>query len=105
MNAEEIKLVTDMLQSLGQVGTTGFIWWLVMDKLIPAISWLVGVWMFMKYVCLPVAMSLDSYSTLCSLRDRLGVGSPGPLSPSELTRTRKALDTIISNSNWKCPND
>ena len=101
MNTEEIKVVTDMLQSLGQAGTTGFIWWLVLDKLVPVIGGLVGLGMTMRYIFLPLAASTASYSTLCNLRDKLGIGSHGSLTPSELARTEQALDKIISESNWK----
>lgn len=41
MDKEQLKLVLDALQSLGAEGKDAFIWWLVMDKTIAPVAWLV----------------------------------------------------------------
>lgn len=50
MNMDELKLITDTIQQLGEHGTTAFIWWIVFDKLVPAVLWAVGSCVFM-YLC------------------------------------------------------
>lgn len=39
MNTEEIKMIVDMIAQLGTQGKEAFIWWLVMDKVLP---WTLG---------------------------------------------------------------
>lgn len=36
---EELKLIMQTLSGLGETAKEGFIWWLVVDKLIPSVLW------------------------------------------------------------------
>ena len=101
MSTDELKLITDMLQSLGQAGTTGFIWWLVLDKVVPILTWLATLGLLLKYVARPVATSFLSHLTMRELRDKLEVGEPGELSPAEIALTKKELFKLISEHSRK----
>jgi hypothetical protein len=36
---EELKLILQTLATMGESAKTGFIWWLVIDRLIPTLTW------------------------------------------------------------------
>lgn len=40
---EELKLVIQMLQGLGETAKEGFIWWLLIDGALPKLLWAAGV--------------------------------------------------------------
>ena len=77
MNMDELKLITDTIQQLGDHGTTAFIWWIVVDKLIPAVLWAVGSCAFM-YLCwrvtLVCAAANASVNAIYTLRRTFGLG-------------------------------
>lgn len=39
MNIEEIKLITDTITTLGVQGKEAFIWWLLLNKVLPFTGW------------------------------------------------------------------
>ncbi len=95
MNMEELKLVTDTIQQLGEHGTTAFIWWIVFDKLVPAVLWTVGSCAFM-YLCWRVTLvcvaTNKAVNCMYILRRAFGLGG-GYLVPSEIDRVmERALE-------------
>lgn len=40
MSTEQLKMLLEAMQSLGAGGKDAFIWWLVMDKGLPFLGWL-----------------------------------------------------------------
>ncbi len=39
MNMEELKLIAETIGKLGEAGQSAFGWWLLADKVLPAICW------------------------------------------------------------------
>lgn len=39
MTTPELQLVLEAISKLGEAGKEAFIWWLVMDKAVPALAW------------------------------------------------------------------
>lgn len=40
MSTEELKLIIDAIRQLGAEGKSAFVWWLVVDKVVPTLGWL-----------------------------------------------------------------
>jgi hypothetical protein len=94
MNIEELTLVMDTLRQLGGDGKEAFIWWLMFDKVLPIIAWLTALAILMVPIRWMLA-SMHGTSYLCSLRDRLDIGSPGHLNMSELTQVQRVVDKAL----------
>ena len=43
MKTEELQMILNALQSVGDGAKDAFIWWLVMDKGLPVVGWLLTV--------------------------------------------------------------
>jgi hypothetical protein len=41
MNDTQLKMILDAMASMGAQGKEAFVWWLVMDKALPVLGWLV----------------------------------------------------------------
>lgn len=41
MNMDELKLIAETIGKLGEAGQSAFGWWLLADKVLPSICWLV----------------------------------------------------------------
>ena len=78
MDMDELKLIADTIQHLGDNGTTAFVWWLVLDKLVPATLWAIGSCVFM-YLCWRIAVlctaANKAIGSVARMRDLLGLGS------------------------------
>lgn len=78
MNMDELKLITDTIQQLGEHGTTAFVLWVVFDKLVPAVLWSVGSGAFM-YLCWRVVLlcvtTNKAIESVERMRDLLGLGA------------------------------
>ena len=54
MTDTQLKMLLDALAGMGAEGKTAFIWWLVADKVVPAVAWL----MFAVVIALTVRFAL-----------------------------------------------
>ena len=95
MNTEELTIVMDTLRSLGDDGKTAFIWWLVFDKLIPAIGGIVAVCVITFGLGRPAMSAFRSENYVRDLRDRFRIGTPGYVSDSELRQLKQRIDKLI----------
>lgn len=94
MKTEELKMIVDLLQSLGDSSANAFMWWLVsttgvsiLESIITAAGFLGVVYMITKTIA--NSIGLESWGQ--QVRDALGVGSPGPL----ISRERKEVIEAI----------
>lgn len=55
MDAENLKLITDTLKTLGEAGLTGFISWLLLEKLVPVVAWISSMVIAIKMLIIPIA--------------------------------------------------
>lgn len=72
-NLEEIKAITDLLMGIGAEAKSAFIWWLVFDKLLPILTWLITLITSLYFINLMV----QPRRRLAELRDAMGIGLPG----------------------------
>ena len=72
-NLEEIKAITDLLTGIGAEAKSAFIWWLVFDKLLPILTWLITLITSLYFINLMVQPG----RRLAELRDAMGIGLPG----------------------------
>lgn len=95
---EELKQILATLSTMGDLGRDMFIWWLIMDKLVYVISWLVTLAMLMagmKYLLdNGVFWGVDERA-FREIRDMLQVGSPGAVTQSELVEMRDRIARLM----------
>lgn len=72
-NLEEIKAITDLLMGIGAEAKSAFIWWLIFDKLLPILTWLITLITGLYFINLMVQPG----RRLAELRDAMGIGLPG----------------------------
>lgn len=80
---EELKLILQTMSSLGGEAKEAFIWWLVFDKLVPAVCFLTGL-LAALWITLKIVMVCSYERELQLIRDAMGVGSRGPVVLEEL---------------------
>ena len=97
MDTEQLKMILDTLRTMGEAGQSAFIWWLVMDKALPVVGWLVTFAGILWLSCR--VMSKVSVERLGGqVRDMLGVGSPGVVTPSEAHETLRRVRELMVKS-------
>ena len=77
---KELEMVLSAISQLGAAGKEAFIWWLVFDKLIVGVLYLVGIFGF--WLCLKLFLSRLGGGE--RVRDAMQVGTPGPLTEREV---------------------
>ena len=94
MNTDQLKMILDTLQTMGVAGHDAFIWWLVMDKGLPVLGWLLTfsglVWLAKHGIRCIGANSLGE-----QVRDTLGVGSDGPVTRGEAIETLRRVKEMV----------
>lgn len=82
MKTEELKMIVDLLQSLGDSSANAFMWWLVsttgvsvFESILTATVFLGIVYMITKAIT--NSIGLEAWAE--QVRDTLGVGTPGLL--------------------------
>lgn len=98
MNADELTILMDTLRELGGDGKAAFIWWLVFDKLLPVVGWVLSLVIIAFAIVRPLMGLYNSENYLRSLRDRLRIGSPGHISPAEMRELQQKIDTLMGVS-------
>lgn len=81
---KELEMILAAVSQLGVAGKEAFLWWLVLDKLVPTLATLAGVVTVVLMVRSILLGFSEMDSTLRTLRDMLGAGTPGPLTDSEM---------------------
>ena len=85
MDIEQLKLVIETVRSVSGDAQAVAIWWLVLDKLLPIIAWLIVAALAYNIIYIvvhKVILEKDCEETLKILRDTLGIGH-GYLSQEE----------------------
>lgn len=82
MNTEELKLITDLLASLGNNGKEAFIWWLAVKYLAHYITVLLGIGIG-GFIVVRVVAAFNGEQRLKEIRDLLRVGDSGWYSDAE----------------------
>jgi len=79
---KELEMILQAVAQLGDAGKEAFVWWLVMDKGLGFLGWILTV-IAIAFVILKISkhISLDGMQ---NLRDAMGVGCPGPVSEEEI---------------------
>ena len=101
MDTNQLKMIVDMVNQLGGHATTGFIWYLVFDKLLPvveALSITGGVLYTFYRIIRQLISGLRCYNFICNIRDENNIGRPGYLTDSEYkTVVRKIHQALEAN--------
>lgn len=93
MDIEQLKLVIETVKSVSGDAQAVAIWWLVLDKLLPIIAWLIVAALAYKIISVlvhKVLLEKECEETLKILRDTLGCGY-GYLSQEERNRIVKKV--------------
>lgn len=97
MNSEELKIVMDALQGIGETAGDAFLAWLLISEALPVLGWVVvaGItaWAANRFFS---AMSgrTDQDNAVKFLRERWLIGAPGPLTPDEQRRVLTKLAAL-----------
>jgi hypothetical protein len=96
MNAETLKQIIDLLATLGVQGKEAFVWYLMVDKVLPALLWF-GVAVGLFFVAQQIIRACNNDDKkLREIRDTLRVGAPGFYSEEEhravVRRIRELLE-------------
>jgi hypothetical protein len=98
VDIEQLKLILETLATMGESGKDAFIWWLVLDKVLPVFGWIVTFSGFI-FIALRVINMSSNLQKLEELRDALGVGSYGSITNWEIDETlKKAMQIVKSKS-------
>ena len=94
MDTEQLKMILETLRTMGAAGHDAFVWWLLLDKALPVLAWLLTfcglVWLAW---CLIQRVGVNGAGE--QVRDALGVGSPGPMLPSEARETLRRVREMM----------
>lgn len=86
-------MILNALQGMGAAGKDAFVWWLVFDKGLPVLGWLV-TFAGLCWLALKVTSVISAATYMAKLRDEMGIGTPGPLwhdEAKEVTRRVREL--------------
>lgn len=82
---EELKVIVNLIQQLGVEGKTAFIWWLVMDKGLHFVFWI--VFTVTGFYCLSrLIVNILVAKYIQELRDLMEIGSPGNITLQEINQ-------------------
>jgi hypothetical protein len=91
---EELKIVMETLSQMGEVGKEAFIWWLIFDKLLYVLSWLISFAGIVWVVNRALTSFVFAERAMRELRDHLGLGS-GALIDSEVQAVVNKVKRMI----------
>jgi len=92
---EQLKMVIELIQQLGVQGKEAFIWWLVLDKVLPVLAWLLTLVTVGFTVIKVIRMVSGEEDRLRSIRDALRVGSSGCFTDYEYREIMRKIDDLM----------
>ena len=102
MDIEQLKLILETLRVAGDTSATLFIAWMVLDKLVPPLVWLISL----GAILLVVARFFPRpASWKCGevIRDLVGVGASGPLTENEAEATIERVRQMVAAEKARAP--
>ena len=94
MSTEQLQMILNAMQGLGLEGKQAFIWWLVLDKALPVVGWLltlVGILYFSK----AVIQHVSAQSYLSRIKDDLRIGCPGVVVEEEAVEVLRRVRQLV----------
>lgn len=80
---QELQMILNTLAQIGEAGKEAFIWWLIMDKGLPFLGWIITLLLITKGVIVTIR-SFTYEKTVQELRDLMDIGSPGCIVQHEI---------------------
>lgn len=78
---KELELIIQAVSQLGEAGKEAFIWWLIVDKGLTFIGWMIAIVFIYKGVIMAINVA-NSDVTGVRIRDAMGIGT-GPYVDSD----------------------
>lgn len=103
MKTEELQMILNALQSVGDGAKDAFFWWLFFDKALPVIGWLLTaacVLTIVRLIIGAVATHEASVSVIKKYRNHFGVGG-GWLTDEEVRAVERRIDAMIAKQGEK----
>ena len=103
MKTEELQMILNALQSVGDGAKDAFFWWLFFDKALPVIGWLLTAACILTIVRLiigAVAAHETSVSVIKKYRNHFGIGG-GWLHEEEIRAVERRIDEMIAKQGEK----
>lgn len=95
MDTEQLKMILDVLRTASEAGQSAFVWWLVLDKVLPVVAWLITfaglLWLAHRVIQQCIVTRLGE-----QVRDMLGIGSPGPMLRREADETLRRVRELMA---------
>ena len=96
MDIESLKIILDVVKSVSGTAQTITIAWLVLDKLIPILAWVLFGFGVLRLLS-KLITNLNSYNDMCNIRDSLNIGVPGVLEPQERKLVMQKIYELSKN--------
>jgi hypothetical protein len=99
MDTAQLQLILDALKTATEAGADAFVWWLVLDKAVPVVCWLITL-PILIFAAVKIIRTLQSSgdAVLCEFRDMLGIGTPGALYSGERIQVIAEVRELIRKS-------
>jgi hypothetical protein len=96
MDAATLKQMLEVFAQIGEGSKEAFIWWLVFTHGLSALLWatLFPAVLFVVYRVISKAINTDEFK-LRSIRDKIGVGSPGHYTGEEHEAVLRKIDELM----------
>lgn len=95
MNTEELKMVLDTIQQLGDQGTAAFVLYVVFDSLLTFIGLMIAVAIAYKLIVRGLEHS-ETEECIKHLRKKLRAGVPGCLTSGEIEAVKARVDELVA---------
>jgi hypothetical protein len=98
MDIESLKIFAEIATTLSTEAKTMFVWWVVLKGVLPSVLWFFGfiIFLVVSYKLIRKGMGDAFEEEFQSLRDTLGIGSYGRLSPMEYQLTVQKIRALIA---------
>ena len=100
MSTEEIKMVVDMIATLGEGGKEAFMWWLLATQGVGLLKSLVGITAFVSvflYGIRTFGSLSPAQSAVAEMRDASCIGCAGPLFSGEINAVKRRFMEMLRN--------
>ena len=97
MDIESLKIFAEITTTLSTEAKTMFVWWVVLKGVLPSVLGFSGfmIFLFLSYKLIRKGMGDAFEEEFKNLRDSLGIGSYGRLSPMEYQLTVQKIRALI----------